>query len=84
MLYIKKLIESVKLEVELPLRVECVNKSTVELVNGWSVSGNSKHINIRINFLRKLKENGLLCVEWVLSNNMVGDLYTKNLDCKDV
>ena len=46
MLDVKKLIESLQLKVELPMIVECDNKGAVDLANGWSVGGNSKHIDI--------------------------------------
>ena len=82
MLYIKKVIESMKLTVDLPMQIECDNKGAVDLVNGWAVGGNSKHIDVRLNFLRELKESGVIRISWVATGEQVGDLHTKNLERK--
>ena len=82
MLYVKKVIESMKLEVDLPMQVECDNKGAVDLVNDWAVSGNSKHIDVCLNFLRELKESGIIRISWVTTGAQVGDLHTKNLERK--
>ena len=82
MLYIKKVIESMKLTVDLPMLIECDNKGAVDLVNGWAVGGNSKHIDVRLNFLRELKESGVIRISWVATGEQVGDLHTKNLERK--
>ena len=80
MLYVKKVVESMKLKVDLPMQIECDNKGAVDLVNGWAVGGNSKHIDVRLDFLRKLKEAGIIRINWVSTNCMVGDLHTNNLE----
>ena len=75
----KKLIESMEINVELPMSIECDSKGAVDLANGWSVGGNSKHIDIRLHFLRELKENGIVRIEWVSTDEMISDMHTKNL-----
>ena len=78
----KMLIESLQLKVELPMIVECDNKGAVNLANGWSVGGKLKHIDIRLNFVRELKENGVICVKWVPTEKTTADMHTKNLPAK--
>ena len=56
------------------------NKGAVDLVNGWSVGGGTKHMDCRIMFLRELKESGVLRIEWVSTNDNESDIYTKNVD----
>ena len=51
-------------------------------MNGWAVGGNSKHIDVRLKFLRELKESGTIRINWVSTDCMVGDLHTKNLERK--
>ena len=46
MIYDEKVVESMKLKGDLPMQVECNNKGAVDLVNGWAVGGNSKHIDV--------------------------------------
>ena len=64
------------------MMVYCDNKGAVDLVNGWSVSGGTKHIDIRLNFLRELKEANIIRVSWIDSDSNTVDLHTKNLEPK--
>ena len=43
--------------------IKCDNKGAVDLVNGHSIGGNTKHIDVRILNLRDHKDKGLLKVE---------------------
>ena len=62
--------------------VECDNKGAVDLVNGYQVGGGTKHMEIRNYFVRELKDNGVIRVEWVPSNDNEADVLTKNTrDC---
>ena len=69
-------------EVKKPIIVYCDNKGAVDLVNGWSVGGRTKHIDIRLNFLRELKESKVICVQWIATDKNTSDLHTKNLEQK--
>jgi hypothetical protein len=66
MLYEMRVLESIGLKVQLPMVLEVDNKGGVDLANNWSVGGRTHHISVRVNFLRELKEQGLLCVVWIL------------------
>ena len=52
MFFVKKVLESMGLKVELPMTIECDNKGAVDLVNGHGVGGNTKHIDVRILHVR--------------------------------
>ena len=52
LLYVMKLIESLKLKVRKPMLVYSDNKGAVDLINGWSIGGGTKHMDCRIMFLR--------------------------------
>ena len=60
MLFVKKFIESLGLKVKLPMIVQCDNKGAVDMANGWNINGNTKHIDIRLNFLRELKKSKII------------------------
>jgi hypothetical protein len=55
------------------------NKGAVDYTNGWSAGGRMKHACIRLGFLREMKEQGLLDVNWCSSEEMHADVLTKNL-----
>ena len=80
MVYIKKVIESMGLKVELPMTVEVDNKGAVDLINGWSCSGGTKHMDVRIMYMRELKENKVIEVNWIRTDDNEADIFTKNTD----
>ena len=55
MIYVMKLIESLRLKVRKPMMVNTNNKGAVDLINGWSVGGGTKNMDCRIMYLRELK-----------------------------
>jgi hypothetical protein len=80
MLYVKKVIESIGLCVELPMTLRMDNKGAKDLINNWSVGGRMRHIEVKYYFLRELKEKGLIKVEWIRSEDNCSDIFTKNLN----
>ena len=55
------------------------NKGAVDLANNWSVGGRTRHVEVKQHFLRDLKEQGLIRVEWLPTDENESDLFTKNL-----
>jgi hypothetical protein len=75
MIHVKQLIESMSLNVKLPLTIKVDNKGAKDLVNNWSIGGRTRHVGVRLNYLRELKEKGFIEVNWIRS----ADILTKNL-----
>ena len=73
-----KILESLELKVKKPMIVDCDNKGAVDLANGWSIGGGTKHIDVRIMFLRQLKEQGTIQVQWCPTDQNESDIFTKN------
>ena len=61
----KKVLESLGLAVELPMKLQCDSKGAVDLINDHSVGGNSKHIDVRILQVRDYKDKGIIAVDWI-------------------
>ena len=55
MLYIYRLLESLELEVELPMVLEMNNSGAVDIVKSWSVGGRTRHMDVRNYFLHNLR-----------------------------
>jgi hypothetical protein len=83
MLYAKDLVESVGLKVKVPMILKVDNKGTVDLGNSWSSTGRTRHISTRINWLRELKEQGIISVVWTSNVYMSSDIFTKNVGGAD-
>eukprot|EP00957_Ditylum_brightwellii_P171337 13043305-Ditylum_brightwellii.AAC.1 len=79
MLYVKRLLESMELQVELPMILEVDNSGAVDLANNWSAGMRTRHMATRVFFLRDLQEAELIKVVWQSGDENPVDLYTKNL-----
>ena len=79
MLYVYRLLESIGLQVELPMLLEMDNKGAVDLANNWSVGGRTRHVDVRNHFLRDLKDEGLLIIRHVPGDENDADIFTKNV-----
>jgi hypothetical protein len=80
MIYCKKVLESLNLKAKLPMVIEIDNKGAVDLINGWSTAGGTKHIDVRLMYLRELKEQGIIRIEWIPTDENESDIFTKNVD----
>ena len=79
MIFQKNVLESIGLQVELPMILECDNKGCVDLANNWTAGGRTRHVDVRQNWLRELKEEGILRVQWIPGSENDADMHTKNL-----
>jgi hypothetical protein len=79
MMFTLRIIESVGLTVYKPMKLVIDNKGAIDYVNTWSSGGRMRHSCIKLNFLRELKEESVIEVEWCKTENMPADLFTKNL-----
>ena len=55
--------------------LEMDNKGAVDLANSWSVGGRTRHVDVRMYFLRELKDDGLLIIKHISGD---ADIFTKN------
>ena len=79
MLYAMRILNSMGLEVELPMVLEVDNKGAVDICNSWTVGGRTRHVEVKMYFLRELKEQGLVKVIWKSGAEICADIYTQNL-----
>jgi hypothetical protein len=83
MMFTMRVLESMGLQVELPMVLEIDNKGAVDLANGWSSGGRTRHIANKIMFLRELKEQGYIAIKWTSNAYMSSDIFTKNVGGAD-
>jgi hypothetical protein len=79
LLFEKRVLESLGLKVETPMILQLANKGVMYLANNWSVGGRMRHITVRTNILRELKEQGLLQVEWIPTAENSANMFKKLL-----
>ena len=54
------------------------NSGAHDLAHNWSIGGRTRHVDVRMHFLRELKEEGLIVCDWVSGEENPADLFTKN------
>ena len=61
------------------MTLEIENQGEIDLANHWIAGECTRHVNVRHNVLRKLKEDGILLVKRIPGPTKDGGLQTKNL-----
>lgn len=78
MMYIYRLLKSIDLDVEIPMVLEIDNKGAVDMANNWSAGGRTRHMDVRMHYLRELKDQGLLVIRHISGDDNDTDIFTKN------
>ena len=78
-LYVWRLMTEMELSIELPMILETDNEGVTDIVNNWSSTGRTRHIDVRYKFLRELKEANIIRVVWCPAGQNEADTFTKNL-----
>ena len=79
MLFVMRILESLGLKVQKPMILKLDNSGAHDLAHNWSIGGRTRHVDVRMHFLRELKEEGLIVCDWVSGEENPADLFTKNL-----
>ena len=80
MMYVYRVATSMGLKIKLPMTAEVDNSGARDLANSWSVGGRTRHIDVRMFFLRELKEEGLIEFKHIPGAENEADIFTKNVD----
>ena len=77
-LFIKQLLETVGINVQLPIIVRVDNVGAIFLGNNFSVGQRTKHIDMRAHFVREYIEDDILKLVFIRSEDNDADIFTKN------
>jgi hypothetical protein len=77
MLFIKKLLESLELQVNLPMILHIDNTGFVDFTQSWNTGGRMRHIDCRYYFLREIREEGIIKMVDQLRKEFGRYLYKK-------
>ena len=83
MLFVMRLLTYMKLQVELPMVLYMDNQGAIDIINNWSSTGRTRHMDTKVKFARELKEAQIIKFEWVSTKNNESDTQTKNLHGPD-
>ena len=79
MMFVMRILESLGLKVKKPMILKLDNSGAHDLAHNWSVGGRTRHADVRMHFLRELKEEGVIICDWISGNDNPSDIFTKNL-----
>ena len=66
------------IEVKLPMIVKVDNTGAIYLANNYTSGQRTKHIDIRVHYVREYIHDGIIKVEFVRTENNDADILTKN------
>ena len=78
LIFIKSILESMNIFINLPMRIKVDNTGAIFLANNHTCGPRTKHIDIRTHFIRNYITEGTLKVEFVRTNDNDADINTKN------
>ena len=76
--FIVQLLQTMNIEVELPITVYVDNVGAIWLSNNRTTSDRTKHIDIRTSLLKEYQEDGKIIIKFVKSEDNEADIFTKN------
>ncbi|KAL9420128.1 hypothetical protein AB3S75_037830 [Citrus x aurantiifolia] len=76
-LWIKRVLGELRLDIEAPMRLFCDNKSAISIANNPVQHDRTKHIEIDRHFIKEKLENGVICMSFIPSEQQTADVLTK-------
>ena len=76
--FIVQLLQTMSIEVELPITVHVDNVGAIWLPNNRTTSDRTKHIDIRTSFVKEYQEDGKIIIKFVKSEENETGIFTKN------
>ena len=78
-IFIKKILEFLGINIEFPITVHCNNVGAIFLANNAKNSQRTKHVDIHAHYVQQYVENGTVKIIFVKLENNAVDLYMKNV-----
>ena len=76
--FIVQLLQTMNIEVELPITVHVDNVGAIWLSKNRTTSDRTKHIDIRTSFVKEYQEDGKIIIKFLKSEENEADIFTKN------
>ena len=78
-MFIKKIMEFLELEVERPIKVYCDNVGAIFMGNNAKQSARTKHIDVKYHFIREHVVDRMVEIVFIPSEKSDSDIFTKNV-----
>ncbi|KAK2433017.1 putative mitochondrial protein [Trifolium repens] len=80
LLWLKIILEDLKIKWEEPMKLYCDNKSAISIAHNPVQHDRTKHIEVDRHFIKEKLDSGLICTPFVSSQNQLADVLTKGLN----
>jgi hypothetical protein len=77
-IFVKQVLETMGIGVKLPIIINVDNVGAINLSNNHSLGQRTKHIDMRINFVREFVEDGIIKTKFDVTANNEAYTHTKN------
>ena len=78
-LWIHRLLEELKMKIELPLKLYSDSKAAISIAHNPAQHDRTKHIEIDRHFIKEKLDAGIICLPFVTSSQQTADILTKSL-----
>ncbi|CAH9081568.1 unnamed protein product [Cuscuta europaea] len=79
LLWIKRVITELKMEIELPMKLYCDNKAAISIAHNPVLHDRTKHIEVDRHFIKEKIEAGIICTPFVSIKDQTTVFFTKGL-----
>ena len=79
--FIVQLLQTMNIEVEVPITVHVDNVRAIWLSNNRTTSDRTKHIDIRTSFVKEYQEDAKIIIKFVKSEEIEADIYQEHYKC---
>ena len=77
-MFIKSILEFIRVRVKTPITVYCDNVGTIFLAYNTKTGGRTKHIDVKYHYVWEFVRDGVIQIIFVRSENNNSDVFTKN------
>ena len=79
LLWLKIILDDLKIRWEGPMRLYCDNKSAISIAHNPVQHDRTKHIEVDRHFIKEKLDSGLICTPFVSTKDQVADVLTNGL-----
>ena len=81
-IYLKRLLEDLKVQVFSPMKLYCDNKSAIAIAHNPVLHDRTKHVEIDKHFIKEKIDSGHICMPYLPTTEQVADILTNGLPKK--
>ncbi|WVZ24536.1 hypothetical protein V8G54_003080 [Vigna mungo] len=81
LLWLKIILEDLRIKWDEPMRLYCDNKSAISIAHNPVQHDRNKHIEVDRHFIKEKLDSGMICTPYVSIQNQLAVILTKGLNC---